>query len=112
MKPSSAAKAVAAEWQVAETTIFSDYSRHCARLSGDVGAFFMREHPDIADEFDYLVVREFSKHVETACKLDSPGDSVGFDIERDFDPVSADWDAFFDRLGLLLLDYFPNTKGR
>lgn len=127
MKPTAAAKAVAAEWQVSETTIFSDYSRHRARLMTGMekrirenkvwfGRLLMQEHPDIAAEFIDVFVREFrAAYAETARKLDSLGDSVGAQAVRDFDPVSAlgdDWVACLGTLYLLMLDRTRNTKGR
>lgn len=111
MKPTSAAKMVAAEWQVSESTIFSDYSRHRGRLLAGMkkkmrendlwfGRLLMQERPDIAAELTRLFTDELISSLSaTASRLDAMCNSAVAQWVREYDPATAMGDNWLAIMG-------------
>lgn len=112
MKPTAAAKVVAAEWQVSESTVFKDYQRHVARLLAsarrrtrelqiEFGRMLVRDHPGVAAAFARGFAGEFnSMSVKLAAQLDALGNPAAAQAVRAYDPETAtNGDAWLALLG-------------
>lgn len=112
VKPTAAAKAVAAEWQVSESTVFKDYQRHVARLLAsaqrrtrqvqiEFGRMLVRDHPGVAAAFARVFARELNSMCgELAERLDALGNSAAAQAVRAYDPeTAANGDAWLALLG-------------
>ncbi len=125
MKPTAAAKVVAAEWQVSESTVFKDYQRHVARLLASAqkrsrelkiqfGRMLLRDHPEIASAFERRFVDEFySVRDRLAAQLDTLGNAPTAQATRAFNSGAfTESDAWFELLGQQYLAMLRNSRNK
>ena len=118
MRPTDAAKKVAAEWRVAEADVFHAYKRHSERLRPDMekalranyiwfGRWLIRHHPNVADAIAGHFIMEFQSGLnKLATRLDSLGCTVGAQGARTFDPSRfIEGKAWLALLGQIYLEH-------
>lgn len=86
-KPNAAAKAVAADWQVAESTVFKDYERHLSRLidSGISDALSQTARPDL----ERLAVKAEAAADVSRRRLQELKIKIGREFLRDHPDIAA-----------------------
>lgn len=96
-KPNAAARAVAADWQVSEATVFKDYERHLSRLidAGISDALSQTARPDL----ERLIVKAEAAAVAAKRRLRELEVEIGRKFLRDHPDIAAE----FSRLYLIEL---------
>jgi hypothetical protein len=94
LKPNAAARAVAADWQVSESTVFKDYERHLSRLIGDAGisdALSQTARPDL----ERLVVKAEAAAVAAKRRLRNLEIKIGRTFLMDHPSIAAEFSRLY-----------------